>query len=344
MKKLALLIALAGVMALAGCSSQETIPSGDARKTLKARMRGYVSVPGVMITKNAGADWIQKAVSGYRPLQGDDLPSSVKSAAIKSGCAMPRSDRTMHVANVHVGNSPVHSPVFAWSKKELKKRTTDFIKKYKRRGDKIKPEGNFGDSMGIVDVVVTETSKPVYLVLQHESSTLFNIHAAQSANIVQIVVIGGTDAAIANAPDGVPFVFLTGKRAANCKAAPRRMPRDYWRFVQNVKGTSNEHILDENIAMHRTYDRWFRRNFSFGSETNLVGIEKAAHVLVGPMPANLEMRVPFRPLAGAAVIAARQDHIFVGTKNDYRKKIGSQIKTLAEKAVGGTLSTIAPKS
>ena len=132
-----------------------------------------------------------------------------------------------------------------------------------------------------------------------------------------------------------------------CDVIPVREPADYWIFVQRAKEANSAEfgeMLEKNRQMARAYSRWFDKNFGMGSETDLIGLDEASQVLVGPLPATLEERIAFKPLQGASVRVAQEEYVLVSTEADYRAKHGELVRALAEKMAGGDLKSLRPGS
>jgi hypothetical protein len=332
---------------LSACSGSDSVPEGDAR-TFGRGLRGYEAAPGVVIGKDNAAYWAQAVLSGYRETTREDLPGKIVLASTMGQCQFAKPGAGDHVANVHVGRSTMGTPIFAFSRRDLAKRTKDFIDIYRQLGDDASlPSDADGDNLYAVDVVVTETEKPVYLVLQSESDIVWNVQAAPNARIARVAVVANGRVGVANLDPAVPVEFMNEGTVGRCNAIPMREPRDYWLFVQNAKDDPSDELtkmLEHSRELSQTYSRWFARNFGMGSETELVGLDQASQVLVGPPPADAEGRVPFKPLAGAQVRIAAEDYVMASSADDYRARHENMVLELAQQMAGGDLASLRPGS
>ena len=132
-----------------------------------------------------------------------------------------------------------------------------------------------------------------------------------------------------------------------CNVVPVREPADYWVFVQRAKENNSSEFseaLERNRQFSRDYSRWIHKNFGMGSETDVIGVDEASQVLVGPLPTELEERIAFKPLQGASVRVAHEEYVLVSTEADYRAKHGELVRALAEKMAGGDLKSLRPGS
>ena len=199
--------------------------------------------------------------------------------------------------------------------------------------------------MNVVDVVVTETSKPVYLVLSDAGNVIWNIQTAENARISQVAIIGSGNSGIANLDKSVPVTILNGENLKKCHVQPRRRPADHWLFVQRAKKMlSFQETLQENVTAYRKYSNWFSDNFGQGSETGVIGVETVSHVLVGPLPESLEKRAVYKPLEGANVKVTDPGKILVSDELTYKVTVKALVADLAAKAAGGDLKSLIPKS
>ncbi len=164
----------------------------------------------------------------------------------------------------------------------------------------------------MVDVVVTETERPVYLVLAGPWDVLWNLHKAKGVGISRAAILGVGNAGIVNLDPGVPVTVLAGNAGAACKTTAHRRPQDYWQVVREAaKGDrTSKQAVESRMTVYAKYDRWFTSNFGKSSEGVTIGIEMMSHALVGPVPASLEARVPYHGFAGSTVRLAPADHAF----------------------------------
>jgi hypothetical protein len=92
--------------------------------------------------------------------------------------------------------------------------------------------------------------------------------------------------------------------------------------------------------MARAYSRWFDKSFGMGSETELIGIDEASQVLVGPLPATLDARIAFKPLLGPHVQIASEDYVMASSAATYQAKHQELVRALAEEMAGGDLKSL----
>ena len=328
------------IAAVGGCS--DSVPTGDPAKLLDAELRGYEAPIGVMMGLNETPYWVQSAVAGFRAAKNSDEPTKAENLKSSGGCSFPAPKPDEILAKVHVDGSQMGSAVYVSSREMMGERTKKYIENYKA-GHDIVPLNIGDDRMGIVDVVVTEKTKPVYLTIAYSSSTIFNIQLAEGARLSHIALIGFGTAGIANVDPSVPIEVLNGKAMQSCNVTPVRQPADHWLFVQNAKeDPALKDVLAKNFSMYNSFSSWYRQNFGVSSGPDAIGAAGASHVLVGPLPEMLEARVKFKSLEGAPLLLSKINYVYVGTGADYERKFTDLIIESATKLAGGDLTKLKP--
>jgi hypothetical protein len=321
----------------------DAVPAGDAAKTLQTELRGYAAPVGVMMGLDEKPFWVQGAATGFRPLRITDVPAKITFMDPNPGCAFgaPRPDEIL--ANVQVSSSPVVSTVYAATREAFSETTKLFMDTYQKHdaenlGDLVASDGA---KMGLVDVFITEKSKPIYLVLSHNVATVFNIQLAEGAHISRIALIGNGAAGLANIDPATPAKALFGKVIEGCNLVPVRRPADHWTFVQNAKVTpSLGDELKKNFDMFGHFSAWYKTNFGVPSEPGAVGAESAAQVLVGPVPEKLEDRIKFKSLQGATVILSPSAYAYAGDTAAFKANFAEKVIEAATKLAGGDLTKL----
>lgn len=332
---------------LSACSESEKIPTGDPAAKVSRETRGHRVPYKVMMGKAGQFFWAQRALQNFHRLKEDELPSEIAHLPINPTCKFPPPGENNKLVNIHIGHSKAGSTVYAISKRSIAKRAEDFISDYTRHKGNVPYRKHYigGDRLGVVNVVVTEQQKPVYLVLSSQGGTIWNIQKHPNAQIARVAIISYRTSGIVNLDENVPVTAIIGERLRGCKALPRRMPQKHWGFSQiSYKGGSYKEDMARNIMASRKYSKWFRKNFKQGSETDMIGDNLVSTVLVGPMPASLEARIPYKTLKGARVQLSPFDYVFASSNKHYRTKNLELVKTLAAEMSGGSLKSLIPGS
>jgi hypothetical protein len=323
-----------------GCS--DAPPDGDPAKRLRTELRGYRAPIGVMMGADETPYWMASAVSDFHEAGNSQLPAMIENLPTGGSCtfAKPRTDELL--AKVHVDSSPMKAPVYVVSRLTMAERTKQYLENYKAEMD-IVPLNIGDDQMGIVDVVVTETSKPIYLVLAYSSATIFNLQLKEGAKVSRIALVGFGPVGVANVDPSIPMRALNGPAMQLCNATPFRQPADHWIFFRNAKEDSSlSDVLSKNYSYYSKFSRWYRGSFGQPSEPNSIGASEASHVLVGPLPETLEERVPFRSLEGTTLVLSSNDFVHVGSGADYKQQMKDIIVADATRLAGGSLDMLKP--
>ena len=337
--------ALAAITGLAACSDSGSVPEGDAANHIADRRFGAQAAPQVMLTEGRPA-WVQQAVAGWRPIdEADDLPASVETLRIARSCSLRRPAKGERVANVHVtsGLRGSKTPIYAFAKKDVMDRAKAWINVARMGERRLSAERPIASSLGPVDVIVTDTSAPLYLVLQGGGfSRMWNIHAAPGVRIAHVAVVGGRYVGVANVPDGATVEFMADKKATKCGALPFLKPNERWDAVVRAKGGDSlmKEAVEKRTAKYRKYSRWFKHNFGTSASHKLIGDDVVDHALVGPLPASPDQRVPYAPLKNARVLVSPADYLLVETPREFRSKSDAITMQAAEKALGTTLESV----
>jgi hypothetical protein len=344
MRHLSRLLILLSAVSLTACGEADEVPSlgGDPTKYLNQELRGYAAPVGIMMGKDNKAFWIASTVKDYAKVTGSDVPSDVSFIDPNSGCGFSKPEAGEFFAKVHVGSAEQRIPMYGISRDEIGRRTNSLIKNVQKDPSAPrKPETNREvDQFKVVDVVVTETSKPVYLVLTYNDSIMFNFQIAEGAKLSRIAMIGWDAGGVVNVDPSVKISALTGDRMQACKATPQLKPREHWVYVQNMKalgGEMAEESLKKNHGYASAFTSWFMQHFGQPAEPGMIGASVASHVLVGPQPATPEARIAFKPLAQSKMRITPIEYI-VGSKEDYLTKNKELIVAKAEQLMGNKLS------
>jgi hypothetical protein len=330
----------AALVVLVGCSESE--PTGDPSQMLKREIHGYSAPIGVMMGVDETAYWVKNAMIDWRQTSDEDVPTKIELIPRKSSCKFepPKDNEIVGKAMVNAGG--MTSGVFATTRENIADKANQYIKNRQNKGeDASVPVDSAGDVLSVVDVIVTENSKPVYLVLSHAHDVLFIIHLAPDAKLSRIALVGQGTAGVANVSSEIPVESLDGTAIAACKVAPLRRPADHWILVEDAK--DNPVVEDEMPKVYgfaSRYASWFRSNFKVSFEPNLAGASFTSHILIGPAPKTPETRVVFKSISESVARISTRDVVYAGLHADYREKKTKMIVEAATKAAGGNLASI----
>lgn len=318
------------------------MPDGDPRKEARRDLRGLSYREDALADDSGRFHWAQAAIADYRPASQALFPARIETLDTGS-CGLTKPAPGDLVRHVIVERGVGAAPLYQMSAEDIGERAKRFVDSYVATGGKARASVSYedGDVLRLVNVVVTEKSAPVHLVLASETSVVWNILPAAGAKISAIVVISGDGAGLAGAPEGTVIEAIYGEALQRCDVYPARRPKDDWSFVQNAKGRDNSSMkqaLADNNARASAYASWFSKRFGAPAEAGAIAHRGLGGVLIGPMPAGEGARAPMATLEGATVLLSRSDHFVLGARRDYERELRALTEAAAAAAAGGDLS------
>lgn len=356
-------------------ASDPTIPKGEQKPLIPSVLHeaslygGLYHSPAVL--SSDGQDYVvTDIVSGFTPPAEPLPPKDMKFFDKNSKCEFRTPKRSEKVYSVNLDFGLSKTQVHTFSDRQINKKLTAFLdwnmnSDYTRK----RPMEDFivtGKTYS-VDVFVTDTKAPVYLVLQSTSKPIiWNVHAAKGVKIAHIAINSGGGSGVVvpkantsfEAIDYVDFLLTKEqKRKTNsskknkktakdntpepCEARPWRKPKEHW--VQWIKANNNGGVYrnqrDLYFEKSRFYDTWFRSIFNQPAEKNLTEAEAAAHVLLGPRP---KQNIPYHAVADSVVHMMRVDHVIVAEEAERKKQILAIQNAAMDRITGGGYDKVDP--
>lgn len=216
-----------------------------------------------------------------------------------------------------------------------------------------------GKARGImrsVDVVLTDTSQPIYLVLQSTAGKIvWNLHLAPKVKLAHVVTVTNGKAAVSGLPAKTGLQAMNLKDFAvksdyggasslpsDCRAMPWRLPTPDWglwkRAERNTITTSKERI-NTSIERHAAFKQWYKRALGADAAADTVVINSAAHILLGPVP---EAKLTYRAVGDQRLNIPKSDHIFTGDRTTRDERITQMHSDLLLSAIGGNIDSLWP--
>ncbi|MDV7142799.1 hypothetical protein R3X27_08895 [Tropicimonas sp. TH_r6] len=313
-------------------------------------MKEGVSVAGpVAATEHGAPAFIEAVVAGYARPDPAELPGRVGEIAATDGCAPARPASGSRIAHVESG-LPVASVSFhAWRADELDPAVADrvetvsletggvldFLAELAGTGGAA-PEPTDPWRYRLMDVAISEAAAPVHLVLEAGSErVLWNIHSSAGVELSGVTLLGGTLPAIANLPNAVPVDILDATALAECGLVQAHAPRANDPIfdlvatgrlpVETARGQ-----LQARAETAAAWDAWFTAQFGIGADALRIGHAQGGQLaLVGPIPAQPLLRVPYRGLAGAQVAVLAGTATLIAMPEAADDEMGQLVEDLA---------------
>lgn len=297
--------AAVSTLALLACADQSAVPKGDPRYNREAGLKGFTYPEDVLAEAGGRLGWAQGAIADYARVAPDDVPARIEPLDTTS-CVVARPAAGDLVRHVFVERGVGEASLYQIHDADLSGRASAVR-----------------DQLRVVNVVVTEKSAPVHLVLSSETSVIWNILPAAGVAIANIAAVSADGVGLAGAAPTVAVQAYYGEALTRCDVAPVRQPQDDWAFTRNAMkaGGAQRQSLDALRADADAYEAWLTKWFGAAAVTGAIAHQGIGAVLIGPTPASAQARVAMRPLAGSTLKLSLSDHVIVGRKRDYEEAL-----------------------
>ncbi len=274
-------------------------------------------------------------VAKSHPGATEQIPTSIVEVAAEDCTARPPQPTEM-IVNVYGAGGYFPSGIGVVSDTHLEGRAAKWIEKfYKDMQETPRLLGyERHQTMDVIDVYLTETAAPLYLILQSRGGdTLFNLQVAEGVEIAQVAVVSARPVGVANLPDGTALDYI----GSGCGYAMWRMPKAQWDFVQNTRnGIGDEALLDEHYQNAGVYSDWFAGVFGIGAEQGQVGYGKQSYMLAGPLPAP-EALMDYTPVGVVHLMGGGT--ILSGSFDERKAQYRTLVEDVLAEATGTGLET-----
>ncbi len=258
------------------------------------------------------------------------------------------------VVNVRIENALLSAPVAAFSNQELADRLMANIEAVTKSGSATVADTRVNGQKASLDVFVTDTAAPIYLVLQNLGpGVIWNIHTAPDVTLAHVAIIASSFSGLVVPPDNAsfeallvsdfvpPHSFGADDTIRPCMIRPWRNPQPEW--IGSRKAERGNVLFENQMSTYANgyaaYNSWYTATLGVDASTNLVTARDAAHVLVGPAPFE---PINYRVMAGRDVHFMQADHVFAGDKASRTSRIDSLHNDLLLAAIGGDVSLLDP--
>ncbi len=286
---------------------------------------------------------------GFQPTGPDTPIGAPEFFEYNSECTLRPVGTAEKFINVNVGYAQNEAPVQMLDDAVIHASLEDAIKE--AIGDGHSP-GMLSVARGgrsAIDVIVTDTSAPLYMMLQTlGGNIIWNIHAAPGVEIAHIALVANASSGLTGNIGDASFEAIRAADFGNqmdfysyrgepedleCMARPFRKPDESWGAWAGAK---RGNTLDGNLLFmrdngHDAYDHWFTQTMGFGSAENLLSANEAGAVLVG----NLSSELFSAPDAPGTFYVERHDHILTGPAAAREAETIRLYSELVAQAAGG---------
>ena len=258
------------------------------------------------------------------------------------------------IMGVRIENALLPAPLYTFSNQQLADQLLLNVEAVTQDGADLVNDLDLSGEKAVLDVFVTDTSAPLYLVLQNMGpGIIWNLHAAPEVEIAHVALIGSDFSGAANLQPGTtiegllvgdflpPHQYGADDAPRNCMIRPWRSPQPDWIGVRKSEAGS---LLYQNQMYSYTkgyeaYNRWFTGTLSVDATANTVTARDAAHVLLGPLPAE---PFSYNALAGSDIHLMETDHLLIGDSASRHAAAERLHQDLLTAAIGGDFSALNP--
>lgn len=283
---------------------------------------GWTLAPGVVANADRAEVTLEQVVSGYDPSRPDTVPGNVEMFDPNGECKLRRPAPGEVVHNVRLGSGTGLTDLHVVSDTVIAEALMEHLQGVLTVDKSYKIGKTANARMSRVDVFVTDTSGPVYLVLQSlYGNVLWNVHRGPGVQIAHVALIGSTPGVILPGEIGFEalrvsdFVedheFGANDEIRPCMIRPWRKPEPHWP-AQRMADDGNQLYVNQIHSFStgfRAFNTWYTGMLGVDADSNLVAAEGAAHVLVGPVPAG---PLGYNRIEGRTVNLVRTDRVYRG--------------------------------
>jgi hypothetical protein len=294
--------------------------------------------------------------SGGAPSQPDTPVSDVQFFDANVTCQLRRPAAGEKLANVYIRESFVEAPLRAIRDDQLLTELESRVGQALSEGEDLNLTGLDERRFEIADVYVTDTSAPLYLVLQSNSETVWNIHTAAGVTISHIAMVSGGSSGLAGDIGGATFEAIRASdfgdrpeevlrgnqpdpESYDCMAWPFQKPNETWTSWKGAQegDMMDGHLLFGEAQRFAAYEHWYREMLGASPNDNAVITASARAALVGPIPAT---PIAFSPQDGLQLRLDRFDTVFTGTPEELTAQFNDHLRGILNAAAGGDYADI----
>lgn len=285
---------------------------------------------------------------------GDTAIGALLPFARNAQCDLRNPLPTEKVVNVRIETALLPAPIQAFSDQALAALLLANIEAVTKNGKSAVSDARITDQKTSLDVFLTDTSAPLYLVLQNLGpGVIWNIHSAPNVTVAHVAIIASSFSGLVAPPNNATFEALlvpdfvaahsfgADDEIRPCMIRPWRNPQPDW--IGSIKAERGNTLYENQMSSYAkgyaAYNSWYTATLGVDASTNLVTARDAAHVLVGPQPSE---PIPYRSMAGRDVYFMQTDHMIAGDTATRQAMTERLHNDLLVAAIGGDASLLDP--
>ncbi|MFN3281181.1 MAG: hypothetical protein ACK40I_05880 [Tabrizicola sp.] len=287
---------------------------------------------------------IADVLTGHSTRIAEDIPVEVTTIRPISGCKPTRPTGEALVGHVTAGTSGLNTALLTYGDADLADAVQVFVNSYRQTGSgTVSAQGEL--AYEAYDVAVTETARPVYLVLVNfHGHRIWNIHLAEGARIERVVLLGGDQAGVANLDPVIPVEVMPADALAACGLAPAYPLNPGHRFFEVLTsgpGSYRQEAETKYAAMQeatRAWNTWFRDTFGVSAEATRAGFDAGMVSVVGPVPGEAGHMAVYAPIEGARIRTTQDSYFEIRGQGEAANSFAGRVKAIATSFAFGDLA------
>lgn len=191
------------------------------------------------------------------------------------------------------------------------------------------------------NIIITENSKPVYIVLAGRWPTLYNFTVAPYSKVSGVMVYTDSEtSAVSGLDPSVPVTFQSAlsPHTKSCWVRTENKPDETWRGhkkAMRLKGKERKNSRYHALEPHyRKFASKIRKDVGPFTDSELISVNSGSYFLIGPPPTMLEQRIPYSPISGSHIRYMESGNIHFGMHDELKDYAYNAIHTKTKKILG----------
>jgi hypothetical protein len=293
--------------------------------------------------------FIEDVITGYSTQMAREVPAEITTIRPIMGCLLTAPLKGSAVGHVVAGQTDLRLGMLTYDDMDLAKAVQGFVDAYRQAATVETVAVAVPDALAYQshDVVVTEVSAPVYLVLQTgPGNRIWNIHAAPGARIERVVLLGGDQVGVANLDPVVPVEVILEDGLAACGIRPA-LPLNAGHALAAAAAAGDADAVAKTAtraAAVLAYDQWFLDTFGVSAATSRAGFDQGTVALVGPVPGgegpDLTPKAVFAGITGSKIRTTRDEFFEISGQVPAGEDFAARVKAIATAFAFGDLGNL----
>jgi hypothetical protein len=296
--------------------------------------------------------FIREIAVGHSAAVSGDVPAEITTIRPIMGCLLTPPMKGSVVGHVVAGQSDLALGLMTYGDSDLAAAVQDFVDAYRQPATIGKAEAVTatvppGLAYQSYDVMVTEVSAPVYLVLQTgPGNRIWNIHTAPGARIERVVLLGGGQVGVANLDPVVPVEVILQDGLLACGIRPA-LPLNPGHALVTAAASGDASAASQ-LAAHdeavAAYGQWFLDAFGLLAGPSRIGFDRGMASLVGPVPGDedpdLTPKAVFGRIEGAKIRTTKDVFFELPGQVPAGEDFSARVKAIATAFAFGDLANL----